>query len=119
MDGSWSKEAGESRGMPCEYIGICTKVQGNAWECNKSERIQSARGMHGNAGESQENVRVCPKCQGNARECQGNVRDWVQLRDECCKMQSNAGECQGNIWEWVQSATKMHGKAWEYRGMQD
>ena len=102
------------------YVGGC-KVPGECrdYQGKESERIQSARGMHGNAGESQENVRVCPKCQGNARDCQGNVRDWVQLRDECCKMQRNAEECQGNIWEWVQSATKMHGKAWEYRGMPD
>ena len=84
MYGSGYKVPEECMGMQgnltVTYVGGC-KVPGECrdYQGNESERIQSARGMHGNAGESQENVRVCPKCQGNSRECQGNVRDWVQL----------------------------------------
>ena len=33
MDESWSIEAGKSRGMPGECIGMWTNCHGNAWVC--------------------------------------------------------------------------------------
>ena len=79
MDGSWSKDAGESRGMPSECIGMCTKCQGNAWEC--MDWVQNARVM-----------------QGNERKYPRNVWEWVQSAN---RMQGNAGKCQGTVREWV------------------
>ena len=53
------------------YVGGC-KVPGECrdYQGKESERIQSARGMHGNAGESQEN----DGCVQSARGMQGIAR---------------------------------------------
>ena len=79
MYGSGYKVPEECMGMQgnltVTYVGGC-KVPGECrdYQGNESERIQSARGMHGNAGESQENVRVSKvpgECKGMPGERKG------------------------------------------------
>ena len=75
MYGSGYKVPEECMGMQgnltVTYVGGC-KVPGECrdYQGNECERIQSARGMHGNAGESQENY----GCVQSAMGMLGNAR---------------------------------------------
>ena len=75
------------------------------------KRMQIARGMQGNAGECEGNVR---EWRQSARGTQGNAGEYREMHVERMgvgsKCQGNAGECRGmpgNMWEWVCSARGM------------
>ena len=101
--------------MPGERTRVEAKCLGNAGECrgiegNIWEWLQSARGMHGNAGECQANVWEC-KVPG---ECRGMTGKYES--GGCARVtQGNAGEyrrIQGNARGTYGSGCKVPGECW-------